>query len=266
MLSGPGPATPPAAGLRWLLERPRSKPLAVSFTKCLCFSGQQKDQSNSLESLLADQTAQSAGKACVLLLLGAKEEDFAEKISDEPVMMTALMKQGAMTMSRLSRIPVLLVVLAFVFWTETSEAQETLLLDGSALTRVMPTSFYFEGLSGPTQMRNATAVRFGEKRHVIAALVDTAGYSSEVRAKYEGFLITDSKVSIGDKEVGAGAYGFGVTKDSKFNLFDVGGNLLLSVQGTKDAVTKTPRPLTMTKENGAVRLYRGRSYVTVTPK
>ena len=129
-------------------------------------------------------------------------------------------------MTRFRQVSGLLVVLTFVFWTEGSEAQDALLLDGSALTRVMPTSFYFEGLSGPTQMRNATAVRFGEKRHVIVALVDTAGYSSEVRAKYEGFVITDSKVSVGDKEVGAGAYGFGVTKDSKFNLFDVGGNLL----------------------------------------
>ena len=169
-------------------------------------------------------------------------------------------------MSRFRQISGLLVVLAFVFWTEGSEAQDALLLDGSALTRVMPTSFYFEGLSGPTQMRNATAVRFGEKRHVIVALVDTAGYSSEVRAKYEGFFITDSRVAFGDKELAAGAYGFGVTKESKFNIFDVGGNLVLSVDGAKDSATRTPRPLALLKENGGVRFYRGRSFVVVTAK
>jgi hypothetical protein len=146
------------------------------------------------------------------------------------------------------------------------QTEEIVVLDENPLTRVVPTSFYFEGLSGPTQMRNATAVKFGEKRHVIVALVDTAGYSSDVRAKYEGFLITDSKVSLGEKELGTGAYGFGVTKDNKFNIFDVGGNLLLSVQGSKDTATRTPRPLTMVKENGSVRLYRGRSYVLLTFK
>jgi hypothetical protein len=145
-------------------------------------------------------------------------------------------------------------------------AEEAQMLDGEALTRVVPGSFYFEGRSGPTQTRNSAAVRFGEKRHVIAALVDTAGYSSDIRAKYEGFFITDSRVAFGDKELAAGAYGFGVTKESKFNIFDVGGNLLLSVAGAKDAGTRTPRPLALLKENGGVRFYRGRSFVVVTAK
>jgi hypothetical protein len=145
-------------------------------------------------------------------------------------------------------------------------AEDALMLEGESLTRVVPTSFYFEGKTGPTQMRNAAAVRFGEKRYVIAALVDTAGYSSDIRAKYEGFLITDSKISVGTQEVVPGAYGFGVTKDSKFNLFDVGGNLLWSIAGEKDTLTRTPRPLSMLKEDGGIRLYRGRNYVIVTPK
>lgn len=145
-------------------------------------------------------------------------------------------------------------------------AEEAVMLEGEALARVVPGSFYFEGRSGPTQMRNAAAVRFGEKRHIIAALVDTAGYSSEIRAKYEGFFITDSRIAFGDKELAAGAYGFGVTKESKFNIFDVGGNLLLSVAGAKDSATRTPRPLALLKEDGGVRIYRGRSFVLVTAK
>lgn len=145
-------------------------------------------------------------------------------------------------------------------------AEEAMMLDGEALTRVVPGSFYFEGRSGPTQMRNAAAVRFGEKRHVIVALVDTSGYSSDVRSKYEGFFITDSRVAVGDKELAPGAYGFGVTKESKFNIFDVGGNLLLSVAGSKDAATRTPRPLALLKDDGGVRFYRGRSFVVVTTK
>jgi hypothetical protein len=145
-------------------------------------------------------------------------------------------------------------------------AEEAVMLEGEALTRVVPGSFYFEGRIGPTQMRNAAAVRFGEKRHIIAALVDTSGYSSDIRAKYEGFFITDSRITFGDKELAAGAYGFGVTKESKFNFFDVGGNLLLSVAGAKDSATRTPRPLALLKEDGGVRMYRGRSFVVVTAK
>ncbi len=144
--------------------------------------------------------------------------------------------------------------------------EDVLMLEGDSLAQVLPNSFFFEGRSGPTQLRNAAAVRFGAKHHVIAALVDTAGYSSDIRAKYEGFLITDAKISVGGQDLPAGAYGFGFTKDSKFNIFDVGGNLLRSVTGAKDSATRTPRPLSLLKDNGGVRLYRGRSYVVVTPK
>jgi len=168
-----------------------------------------------------------------------------------------------MTPARFLLLSSLLVVIVL---SPALGAEEALMLDGEALARVVPGSFFFEGRSGPTQMRNAAAVRFGEKRHVIAALVDTAGYSSEIRAKYEGFFITDSPIAFGDRELAPGAYGFGVTKESKFNLFDVGGNLLLSVAGARDTATRTPRPLVLLKENGGVRFYRGRSFVVVSAK
>src|SRR5687767_10297812 len=71
------------------------------------------------------------------------------------------------------------------------------ILEGDELTRVVPSSFYFEGQSAPTQMRNAAAVQLGASRFAMAGLVDTSGYSSEVRAKYAGFLITDSPITVG---------------------------------------------------------------------
>jgi hypothetical protein len=166
----------------------------------------------------------------------------------------------------MSRRSVFLAIFVLAFLPEFAISDDILFLEGEALTRIMPASFYFEGRSGPTQMRNAVAVRFGEKRHVIAALVDTEGYASEIRDKYEGFFITDSKISVGGQDVVPGAYGFGFTKESKFNLFDVGGNLLVSAQGARDTATRTPRPLTILKDNGGVRLYRGRSYVVFAVK
>src|SRR5712675_727185 len=89
------------------------------------------------------------------------------------------------------------------------------ILSETEAARVVPSGFYFQGQSGLTQRRNSTAARFGAKRYVIAGLVDTAGYSSEVRGKYEGFIITDSAISVEGTAVGIGAYGFGFSTDGK---------------------------------------------------
>lgn len=140
-----------------------------------------------------------------------------------------------------------------------------LILTGAQLARVVPPGFYFEGQSAPTQMRNAAAARFGATRHVVVGMVDTSGYSADVRAKYEGFFITDSVITVGDRELGAGAYGFGFGEDGRFNVFDVGGRQVLSVPTTSDRVLRRPRPLMMTRDNerGGVRLYSRRSYVVI---
>src|SRR5437868_6072751 len=131
------------------------------------------------------------------------------------------------------------------------------------LPRIVPTSFYFQGQSGPTQMRNAAAARLGANRLVIAGLVDTSGYASDVRAKYEGFFITDSPVSVGGQSLAVGAYGFGFSSDGKLTIFDISGKQMLSVAAQSDKGLKRPRPLMMTKAADGVRLYSGRNYVVV---
>ena len=140
------------------------------------------------------------------------------------------------------------------------------ILTGAELTRVVPTGFYFQGLSAPTQMRNSAAARFGSKRFVIAGLVDTSGYAADVRAKYEGFFITDSPVRINGSDLGTGAYGFGFSENGKIQILDLAGNEILSLATTKDSELKRPRPLMMTKTADGFRLYNGKDYVTVTAK
>src|SRR5712664_3685944 len=137
-------------------------------------------------------------------------------------------------------------------------------LAGAELTRVMPPGFYFQGLSAPTQMRNSAAARFGTKRYVIAGLVDTSGYAADVRAKYEGFFITDSPVAINGSALGTGAYGFGFSNDGKMQILDLAGNQILSVATTKDSELKRPRPLMMTRAGDGIRFYSGKDYVSVT--
>ena len=136
-------------------------------------------------------------------------------------------------------------------------------LTPAELTRVVPPGFYFQGLTAQTQMRNSAAARFGSNRYVIAGLVDTSGYSSELRAKYEGFLITDSRITVGGSELGVGAYGFGFSNDGKLNVLDLAGNEVISVSTRNDKSLRRPRPLMMSKTGDEIRLYSGRSYVVI---
>jgi hypothetical protein len=146
-------------------------------------------------------------------------------------------------------------------------AQETAtVLTGAELTRVVPPGFYFQGLTAPTQMRNSAAVRFGTRRFVIAGLVDTSGYAADVRAKYEGFFITDSPITINGSDLATGAYGFGFSKEGKLNILDLAGNEILSASTTKDSQLKRPRPLMMVKSGNEIRFYSGRDYASIVAK
>ena len=137
------------------------------------------------------------------------------------------------------------------------------ILSGPELTKVVPPGFYFQAQTAPTQMRNAAAARFGSKRYVIAGLVDTSGYAADVRAKYEGFFITDSPITINGSDLGVGAYGFGFSNDGKLNILNLAGNEILSVSTAKDTDLKRPRPLVMTMSAGVVRIYRGKDYAAI---
>ena len=164
----------------------------------------------------------------------------------------------------LKHLSVVLVLLAI---TVSATAQDrATILTGTELTRVVPTSFYFQGLSAPTQMRNSAATRFGTTRFVIAGLVDTSGYSADIREKYVGFLITDSEITLNGTSLPAGAYGFGFGTEGKLTVMDVGGKDLLSVDITNDKALRRPRPLMMAADPGGVRLYNGRNYVVIAAK
>ena len=164
-------------------------------------------------------------------------------------------------------IPGLVVIVVAASSAILARAQEPVtILEGAALTRVVPAGFYYQGLSAPTQMRNAAAARFGEKRYLIAALVDTAGYAADVRAKYEGFFITDSPIKINGLDLNVGAYGFGFSADGKMQILDLAGNQVLSTTTSKDNELKRPRPLMMSKAGADLRLYNGKDYVNITAK
>jgi hypothetical protein len=156
------------------------------------------------------------------------------------------------------------LIAAVLLVAGSAVAQErAAILAGAELNRVVPTGFYFQGLSAPTQMRNSAAARFGKDRYVITGLVDTSGYSADIRAKYVGFLITDSAISVNGESLAPGAYGFGFPTEGKMTVMDLSGKDLLSVAVTNDKALRRPRPLMMAADASGVRLYSGKDYIVI---
>ena len=130
------------------------------------------------------------------------------------------------------------------------------------LQKLVPAAYFYRGQSATVQIRNSGAVRTKDGKYVIAALVDTSGYASDVAAKYQGLLITEVKIKVEGTELAPGEYGFGFVGD-KFVVTDVGANDVFTVSSKADANLKRPVPLKMAEEGGGYRLYHGKKYVTV---
>jgi hypothetical protein len=163
------------------------------------------------------------------------------------------------------RLTILFAVLTFALAPSVSaQTGNPVIITGAQLSRIVPAGFYFEGQSAPTQLRNAAAARFGAKQHLVVGMVDTSGYSADVRSRYEGFFIIDTPMIVGGQELGIGAYGFGFVENNRFTISDVGGNQLFTVNTEPDRNLRRPRPLTLTRGAGGVRLYSGRRYISIT--
>ena len=63
------------------------------------------------------------------------------------------------------------------------------------LKKVVPGSYFFAGQSAPVQLRNSVGMKNGAGKFVLAGLVDTSGYATAIAQKYQGFLITEIKLS-----------------------------------------------------------------------
>jgi hypothetical protein len=140
------------------------------------------------------------------------------------------------------------------------------ILSADEVRKVTPASYFFRGQSATVQMRNSAGFSLAGGKLVLAGLVDTSGYASDVQAKYQGMLITEVKLSIEGTELTPGQYGFGFSQDGKFLVMDVGANDLFSVAGKMDEKLAHPVPLKIVAEGGAYRLYAGRKFVSLKPE
>ncbi|HEY1657496.1 MAG TPA: hypothetical protein VGG14_04065 [Candidatus Sulfotelmatobacter sp.] len=136
------------------------------------------------------------------------------------------------------------------------------LLSADEVKKAVPTEFFFRGQKAPTQMRNAAGFETSSGMMMLAALVDASGYSTAIEQKYQGLLITESKINIGGSELVPGQYGFGFTTD-KFVVMNVANEDVFSVSFETDSSLKRPVPLKMVEDGASFRLYLGRKWVGV---
>jgi len=161
-----------------------------------------------------------------------------------------------------SRIGILTFVIAALVCTALAQSKPAGVVAAGDLKTLVPSSYFYRGQSASVQVRNAAAIRTKNERYVVAALVDTSGYASDVAAKYQGLFITEVKLKVGDAELAPGEYGFGFVGD-KFVVTDVAASEVLSTSSQHDDILKRPVPLKITEDGGGYRLYAGKKYVSL---
>jgi len=136
------------------------------------------------------------------------------------------------------------------------------ILKPSDTQKLLPGSVYYKAQSAPTQLRNSGGIKFSDGFYVLATLVDTSGYSSDVAAKYQAYFISEIPLKFGSETLPAGIYGVGFIPGDRFVVTDVGAHDIFTVGSQTDEAIKRPTPLQMMADpGGGFRLYSGRKFV-----
>ena len=145
----------------------------------------------------------------------------------------------------------------------SAPAKEAILASAEVANKLLPERVFFRGQTAPVQARNTGGLRYADGFLVFAGLVDSSGYSTGLREKYQAYFINEVPVEIGGQTLKPGAYGVGFLEGNKFVVMDLGANDVLQASSTKDAEMKRPVPLQFVAGSGAgtYRLYHGRDYI-----
>src|SRR5438128_6964779 len=143
-----------------------------------------------------------------------------------------------------------LIGAALCSWPECAFGQSALVqVRGKEFDSAVPKDFYLEGNAIPTEKRNAALLKTPGGARVLFALIDTTGYSSEIKKKYIGMVIAEGAVSVCGNALGVGSYGFGLDKpaatsdaDATFFLYNQAGEKAAECAAKKDTELKLPRP------------------------
>jgi len=137
------------------------------------------------------------------------------------------------------------------------------ILSAEELKKAVPAEYFFRGQKAPVQLRNAVGFQVADGKMTLAALVDASGYSTAIQQKYQGMLVTETKLDIGGSTLPPGQYGFGFTAGGKFVVMDVANNEVLNTAAQTDAELKRPVPLKLVEDGAGYKLYAGKKWVGI---
>lgn len=134
------------------------------------------------------------------------------------------------------------------------------ILDRDAASKIMPATVFFRGQTAPTQGRNSCGVHFTNGKFMLAALVDTSGYSTGIQQKYQGYLLTEVPLDFGGHHLAPGAYGFGFIAHHRFVVLNIGGEQIMEATW-HPFVGDRPVPLEVLPAKDGYQLCSGRECV-----
>jgi hypothetical protein len=182
-------------------------------------------------------------------------------------------ENGDSRMKRSFSIRVLgcIALLATIAAVAQSANDKVQVLGEDKLKKLLPASVFLDGENVPTQQRNAALVQLANGKLMIASLIDTAGYSAAYQQKYIGMLLSQTSFALGSKQLDAGAYGFGRSKNEggsdTVHVYNLGGEEVAQLPTEKQENLRPLKPLqVIAAQDGSARLYLGPYYVAISGK
>src|SRR6202171_4818938 len=83
--------------------------------------------------------------------------------------------------------------------------KEVVLKAADISPKIFPERVFFRGQSAPVQLRNTGGVHYADDLYVLAGMVDSSGYSTAIKEKYQAYLLNEVTREIGGQSLRSGA-------------------------------------------------------------
>ena len=164
---------------------------------------------------------------------------------------------------KISQLSILGALIVCMLASAVAQQGSKHMLSSDELKKAVPAEYFFRGQKAPVQVRNAVGFQLADGKMTLAALVDASGYSTAIQQKYQGMLITESKLNIGGSALPPGEYGFGFTADGKFVVMDVANNDVLNTSSQGDSAVQHAVPLKLVEDGEGYKLYAEKKWIGI---
>ena len=162
-----------------------------------------------------------------------------------------------------SRLKMLSAVVLALMGCAIAQQVSKHVLSSDELKKAVPAEYFYRGQKALVQVRNAVGFQLADGKMMLASLVDASGYSTAIQQKYQGLLITETKLNIGGSTLTPGQYGFGFAADGKFNVMDVANADVLSASYQSDPALQRAVPLKLVEDGDGYKLYAGKKWIAI---